>query len=241
MSIEIVQIPVWTDNYIYIIHENQSQKTAVIDPAEDININQVLKEKNWKLNFIFNTHHHLDHTGGNKKLKAQWNCEIYGYQNDAHRIPEIDHTLKKGDVVSLGTVPFKVLFLPGHTLGHIAYWSETEQILFCGDCLFAMGCGRLFEGTPQQMFSSLSEIKKLHPDTQIYCAHEYSLKNAQFALTVHPNNSAIKQRYRKIQKLRQTNKPTIPFSLKEDLLTNPFLMAKTVTDFAHIRSLRDQF
>ncbi len=241
MAIEIIQIPVWEDNYIYLLHEPISHKTAIIDPAEASIPNKFLKERNWNLDFIFNTHHHHDHVGGNLELKKKWGCEIYGYKGDSQRIPGIDKTFEDGEVFSFGSIHFKVLFVPGHTLGHIAYWSEKENILFCGDCVFAMGCGRLFEGTAEQMFSSLSKIKKLNQNTLIYCAHEYSLKNAQFALTVNKENPLLKERVKKIKKLRKEKLPTVPFTLQEELLTNPFLRAKTTKEFAKLRSLRDQF
>ena len=241
MSIEIIQIPIWEDNYIYLLHESISHKTAAIDPTEGDVLNKYLKEKKWNLDFIFSTHHHRDHTGGNLELKKKWGCKIYGYKGDAKRIPGIDRSLEDGEIFPFGSINFKVLFLPGHTLGHIAYWSKEENILFCGDCLFAMGCGRLFEGTAKQMFSSLSKIKELNQNTLIYCAHEYSLKNAQFALTVTKENPALKERAKKIRKLRKEKKSTIPFTLKEELLTNPFLRAKTLQEFAKLRALRDQF
>ncbi|MGI9548494.1 MAG: hydroxyacylglutathione hydrolase [Bdellovibrionales bacterium] len=241
MSLKILQIPIWEDNYIYLLHEKVSQKTAVIDPAEAGIVNQYLQDQNWKLDFIFNTHHHHDHVGGNRELKKKWGCKVFAYQGDAHRIPGIDATLKEGDEVSFGKILFKILFVPGHTSGHIAYWSEKENLLFCGDCLFAMGCGRLFEGTPEQMFNSLSKIKKLKDSTMVYCAHEYSLKNAQFSLTLEKDNILLKKRLKHLKQLREQNRPTVPFSLKEEKLTNPFLKAKTSEEFAKIRSLRDQY
>lgn len=241
MSLEIIQIPVWEDNYIYLIHDKVSQQTTVIDPAESQPVNACLHQKNWKLDFIWNTHHHFDHVGGNLELKKKWDCKIYGYQDDAHRIPGIDQKIQDQGEVFLGDFSFQILFVPGHTLGHIAYWCKKEQLLFCGDCLFAMGCGRLFEGTPEQMFKSLSKIKELPQKTQVYCAHEYTLKNAQFALSLFPKDIQIIQRAQATKQLRKAQKPTIPFTLQEELLTNPFLKARTLKEFTHFRALRDQF
>lgn len=241
MSFDIHQIPLWEDNYIYLLHEKQEDKTAVIDPGEAKAVNQTLKTKNLKLDFILNTHHHFDHTGGNLKLKKKWNCKIYGFEGDARRLPGIDIALKEGEVVSVGAMSFEVIFVPGHTVGHIAFWNKDNKILFCGDTVFAMGCGRLFEGSPEQMFSSLNKIKSLPVDTQIYCAHEYTLKNARFALKLEPSNPNLKKRFQKVTVLRKQNQATVPFSLKEEFLTNPFLRAKSVSEFARIRRLRDQF
>ena len=241
MSFEIYQIPLWEDNYIYLLHEKTKNQTAVIDPGEAKAVNQFLKSKNLKLDCILSTHHHFDHTGGNLELKKQWDCKIYGFKGDEQRIPGINISLKEGETVSVGALSFEVLYVPGHTLGHIAFWNKQHQILFCGDTVFAMGCGRLFEGTAEQMFSSLSHIKKLPEKSLIYCAHEYTLKNARFALTVEPGNSDLKKRFQKVEALRKQNQPTVPFYLEEELLTNPFLRSKTVSEFAKIRRLRDRF
>ncbi len=241
MNFEIHQIPLWQDNYIYLLHEKQSDKTAVIDPGKAETVNNFLKAKNLKLDYILTTHHHFDHTGGNLQLKEKWRCKIYGYKEDANRIPGIDISLKEGEQVFVGQIGFKVLYVPGHTLGHIAFWNKQNQILFCGDTLFAMGCGRLFEGTPEQMYSSLNKIKKLPKDSLVYCAHEYSLNNAEFALTVEPNNLDLKKRLKKISALRKQNQATVPFYLEEELATNPFLRAKSVSEFAKIRKLKDHF
>ena len=240
-AFEIYQIPLWEDNYVYLITDKNKNKTAVVDPGDYETVQNFLKQNQLKLDYILNTHHHWDHTGGNLKLKREWNCSVYGFKEDARRIPGIDFGLKEGDTVLVGELCFEVFYVPGHTLGHIAFWDKENKILFCGDTVFAMGCGRLFEGSPQQMFNSLRKIKKLPEDSLIYCAHEYSLKNAQFALTVQPDNKDLKQRFQKISLLRKQGKPTVPFYLKEELLTNPFFRAKTVSEFAKIRKLRDQF
>ena len=241
MSFKVHQIPLWQDNYIYLLQEKTQNKTAVIDPGAGEPIHQFLKQHQLKLDFILNTHHHWDHTGGNLELKNNWDCKIYGFKGDKHRIPGIDVLLNQGDTVFVGALEFKVLLTPGHTLGHIAFYNKKHKLLFCGDTLFAAGCGRLFEGTATQMFNSLRQIKTLPKETLIYCAHEYTLKNLQFALSLKPHSKELKKRLKKTQTLREQNKPTVPFYLKEDLLCNPFLTAPTVEDFAKIRKLKDNF
>ncbi len=241
MSFKIHQIPIWEDNYIYILHESTGNKTAVIDPGSAEAVQSFLKKQNLKLNCILTTHHHFDHTGGNLKLKEFWSCPIYGFKGDQDRIPGIDFALEEGDSLSVGALRFDVLFVPGHTLGHIAFWNKENKILFCGDTVFAMGCGRLFEGSPEQMFSSLNKIKKLPQDSQIYCAHEYSLKNAHFALSLNPSHLELNKRFKKISALRKQGQPTVPFRLEEELLTNPFFEAQSPAELAKIRKLRDRF
>ena len=238
---EIHQIPLWEDNYIYIFIDKATSKTAVVDPGSAEPVNQFLQEKRLRLDLILSTHHHYDHIGGNLELKEKWACPVYGFAEDRHRIPGIDIGLYEGDLCSVGNTQFEVLFLPGHTLGHIAFLNPQNHILFCGDTLFAMGCGRLFEGSREQMFSSLQKIKKLPPKTQIYCAHEYSLKNARFALSLEPENQDLQKRFQKISALRKKNKPTVPFELEEELLTNPFLRSSSLAEFSHRRELRDSF
>ena len=241
MTYTIHQIPLWEDNYIYVLHEKRSNKSLVVDPGSAEPVTRFLKERGLSLDFILNTHHHFDHTGGNLQLKREWQCRICGFKGDADRIPGLDTALQEGDTFCLGLMKFEVLFVPGHTRGHIAFWSREDKILFCGDTLFALGCGRLFEGTPDEMFASLGKIKKLPLDTLVYCAHEYSLKNARFAIKRDPDSKALKKRFQRIKKLRRLGRPTVPFLLKEDLLTNPFLRAKTVSEWARLRQLKDRF
>ncbi len=241
VSFKVFQIPVLTDNYIYILRDEEAKLTAVIDPTLAEPVNHFLEEKNWHLNFIFNTHHHIDHIGGNHGLKNKWNPEVIGFLKDTHRIPGVTKTVKEGEKLKLGKHLFEVLFLPGHTLGHIAYFFPKQKWLFCGDVLFAMGCGRLFEGSPKQMFHSLSMVKKLPPDTLIYCAHEYTEANGRFALSVDPNNAFLKARMNKVCKMRRKNQPTVPFLLSEDLKTNPFLIASSVQTFTKVRKQKDVF
>lgn len=240
-TIQVFQIPALRDNYIYILHEKNQDQTTVIDPSLAKPVNDFLREHNLKLNFIWNTHHHWDHTGGNQELKKKWNCPVYGYKGDAFRIPEMDKTLEEGEAFYFGKTRIEVLFIPGHTLGHIAFWLPEEKSLFCGDTLFSLGCGRLFEGTSEMMFNSLQKIKALPPDTQIYCAHEYTEDNARFALSVDKTNTALQKRARAVKLLRQKNQPTVPSSLKEELAVNPFLKAKTPSEFKVLRKKKDCF
>lgn len=247
---EIYQIPCLKDNYIYVLHDSKMNLTAVIDPALAKPVNEFLEGKKWSLDFIFNTHHHADHIGGNLELKKKWACSIYGYKGDAHRISGIDCELEDGEEFYFGENLIKVIFTPGHTLGHAILWLPKEKALFCGDTLFALGCGRLFEGSAEQMFSSLLKIKELPKETLVHCAHEYSEKNAEFALSLDSKfknridlkgRQALEKRTQKIKSLRDKGLPTIPFKLEEDLLTNPFLLAENLEKFTKIRQLRDIF
>ena len=240
-QLQVFQLPVLQDNYIYIIRDINTEKTAVVDPSLAEPVNSFLKEKNWILDFIFSTHHHWDHTGGNLQLKKTWNCQILGFAKDAHRIPGIDRHLQEEEDFTFGDLPCRVLFFPGHTLGHIAYWFFEEKKLFIGDTLFAMGCGRLFEGSPQQMFTSLNQIKSFPSDTEVFCAHEYTEKNGHFALSVDPQNQKLKDRMKKVQTSREQNQATVPFFLSEELKTNPFLRASTLEEFTNLRKKRDVF
>lgn len=240
-SLQVFQLPVLQDNYIYIIHDGDTKNTAVVDPALSEPVDLFLKGKGWKLDFIFSTHHHWDHTGGNLELKKRWNCKILGFKEDAHRIPGINQQLQEGEEFTFGKFHCRVLFLPGHTLGHIAYWFSKEQKLFIGDTLFAMGCGRLFEGSPQQMFSSLKQVKSLPPQTEVFCAHEYTEKNGRFALSMDPENQDLKNRMKEVVEKRKKKLSTVPFLLSEELKTNPLLRAISLEEFTLLRKKRDVF
>ena len=230
--IKIQQIPVLQDNYIYLIHETESGETAVVDPAVAEPVLTTLAKNNWQLTYILNTHHHADHVGGNRELKTATQCRIIGSKEDSKRIPGIDIALQNGETVTLGKYSLTMIECSGHTLGHIAFYLPEANALFCGDTLFSMGCGRLFEGSAKQMWQSLSTFKQLPLDTLIYCAHEYSLANAKFALTIEPNNTQLINTIEQFSQLRANNLPTVPTSLQQELVTNPFLRA----DSAEIRS-----
>lgn len=223
--LSVTSIPVLTDNYVHVIHNEATGETAVVDPSVSKPVIAFLEGKNWRLDWILNTHHHTDHTGGNEEIKKVMGAKVIGYGPDAYRIPAIDIQVHEGEEIILCGKKAIVLFIPGHTLGHIAYYFPDEKMVFPGDTLFLMGCGRLFEGTAQQMVASLQQLKKLPAETRIYCGHEYTEKNGQFALTVEPENTVLCQRMEKVRKLRQHKAITLPGTIGEELLTNPFFRA----------------
>ncbi len=243
------------DNYIYLAHEPESLKTAVIDPAISEPVLEALKKRGWQLTHILNTHHHMDHVGGNLQLKAETGCIIVGPAADEARIPGIDISLSEGESYDLGNARATIFDIPGHTRGHMAYWFEESDALFCGDTLFSMGCGRLFEGTPEQMWNSLKKLRALPDQTRIYCAHEYTEANGRFAKTIEPLNDALATRMAEVLALRQLGKSTVPSVMGVEKETNPFLRADqpelkaavgnpdgdAVEIFAKIRQQKDAF
>lgn len=254
--LEVLQIPARKDNYIYLLHESVDGQTAVVDPADAEPVLALLQEKSWRLDVIFNTHHHDDHIAGNRLLKQQTGCKIVAAKADQHRIPDIDIAVTADDQICLGGLNWQVLATPGHTLGHIVYYNAEHNSLFCGDTLFAMGCGRLFEGSAEQMWHSLQQLKALPAETLIYPAHEYTLANARFAVTLEPDNAALQNRLQEVIALRNQHLPTLPTTLSLELATNPFLREHSVelrnnigftSDvddvkvFTRIRQLKDQW
>lgn len=223
--LEIRQIPCLSDNYGYLIRDAETGATASIDTPDAGAINDALDLAGWTLTHILNTHHHWDHAGGNLALKEKWGCEIIGPKGEAAKIPGIDRAASDGDIVMLGASKAAVYDTPGHTAGHIIYHFADDNAAFVGDTIFAMGCGRLFEGTPAQMWASLSKIAALPPETKLYCAHEYTQANAKFALTVDPHNDVLKARAKEVDALRAQGTPTVPTNVQIELETNPFLRA----------------
>lgn len=229
----IHRLPVLSDNYIFILHDTIANTAAVVDPAEAKPVLKWLKRHGVKLTAIFNTHHHGDHVGGNRQLlKAFPNATVYGGKEDQGRIPEQQFFLVEGDRVSFGDRTAHIYFVPGHTKGHIAYYfpppdpadpSNEPGDLFCGDTLFAGGCGRLFEGTPTQMVTSLNKLRSLPNSTRVWCAHEYTLNNLKFALTVDSHNPVLQQRFADVKRDRQAHISTIPSTIGLEKQTNPFL------------------
>ncbi len=224
-NLEIHMFPCRSDNYGFLVHEPQNGLTACIDTPDARVILAELERKGWTLTHIFNTHHHDDHAGGNLDVKRATGCTIIGNGNDAKRIPGIDVTVTDGDSFDFGGHTVQVLETPGHTVGHIVYYIPDQSLAFVGDTLFAMGCGRLFEGSPAQMWDSLSRIRRWPDDTRIYCAHEYTLANGRFALSVDAGNEALKSRMDEVAEKRRNNQPTVPTTMKLERETNPFLRA----------------
>jgi hydroxyacylglutathione hydrolase len=253
--LEIVQILVLNDNYIYLLHDSVSGETAVVDPAVAEPVLEVLKEKGWQLTYIFNTHHHNDHTDGNLELKRQTGCQIIASEFDKSRIPSLDRGVKEHDIIQLGTHTAQVIETVGHTNGHIVYYFADDNALFCGDTLFVMGCGRLFEGSAADLWQSLQKLKALPATTRVYCAHEYSQNNGRFALSVEPDNVDLQEKMEQVNERRAKGLPTVPSTIGEELATNPFLrdhspslqvrfkdFINTPVDlFANLRQLKDSF
>ena len=234
-------IPCLKDNYSYIIHDEANDYACVVDPSEANPIINFIKKKNIKLKYILNTHHHYDHVGGNELIKKEFDAKVIGFNNDKERIPFIDITLEDQEIWSSDNFTAKVFHIPGHTSGHICFHFYKDNFLFTGDTLFSLGCGRIFEGTYEQMFNSLKIIKSFPEETLIYCGHEYTSKNAEFCLQNDPNNSELIEKISKINTLVKKGEPTIPSSLKEEIACNIFLKAKDVKMFSKLRDLKDNF
>lgn len=230
-------VPLLEDNYAYLLSHNGVN--AIVDPGEAAPVIQVLEGQGLKLDYILNTHHHWDHTDGNAELKRVYGAQIVGPAAEAHRIEGLDIGLKEGDVFDLGGEKAQVLETPGHTTGHIVFWLPDSQALFCGDVLFSMSCGRLFEGTPSDMWGSFQKILGLPDDTMIYCGHEYTEENGEFGLKIEPDNPDLHTRMNEVRTLRKAGKPTLPVSLAMEKKTNVFLRAGSVAKFAEIRHLKD--
>ena len=247
---QVTPISCLTDNYAYIINDSASKTVGVVDPSEASPIISFLSKKNLKLNYILNTHHHFDHIGGNAELKKLYNAKVVGFVGDKHRIPGIDITLNDNEKWTFGNSLVKILHIPGHILGHICFFFKNEKIAFTGDTLFSLGCGRIFEGTHRQMLESINKIKKLPKNTNIYCGHEYTYKNAEFCMKYDPENVNLKKKFETIKKLRLENLPTIPTTLADELNTNIFLRCdqndlkiklnmKNEEDFKVFKKVRD--
>ncbi len=255
MALGIEQFTCRSDNFGVLIHDPASGLTAAIDAPEEAPIRAVLKEKGWRLDYIFTTHHHADHVEGNAGLKVDFGCSIVGPAAEADRIPGIDSQVGDGDSFHFGDIEVRVIATPGHTLGHVSYWLPTESVAFTADTLFAMGCGRVFEGTPEMMFASLGKLSALPDQTTIYCGHEYTEANARFALTVDPDNAELRQRYDAVKALRAEGKATLPTTISLEKQTNPYFRvddpairkllgmerAAPAAVFAEIRKRKDNF
>ena len=237
--LEIVPVPAFHDNYLWLVHDDASGETAVVDPGDASPVLAEAERRGWAITQIWNTHWHPDHTGGNLAVKAATGARISGPKGEA--IPGRDVSLSQGDEVHLGKHVGRVIEVPGHTLDHIALIFGDERVAFVGDTLFAMGCGRLFEGSPEQMHASLQSLAALPEDTSIYCAHEYTLANARFAAHADPGNAAIADRLAEVETMRAAGEITLPSTIARERATNPFVRARNSQEFAALRSAKDSF
>ena len=237
--LDIVPVPAFSDNYLWLVHDNTSGETAVVDPGDPAPILAEVDKRGWRLTQIWNTHWHPDHTGGNVALKEATGARISGPANET--IPGCDVELREGDTVHLGAHAGQVIEVPGHTLGHIALLFDKDRVAFVGDTLFAMGCGRLFEGTPDQMYGSLGRLMALPDETRLFCAHEYTLSNARYAAHAEPSNVAIAQRLAEVEAMRARGEITVPTTVTLERATNPFVLAADTKEFARRRMEKDSF
>jgi len=253
MKIEI--IPCLNDNYSYLIHDEISNTVAIVDPSEFVPCDTIISKNYQKLDFILNTHHHYDHVGGNEELKKKYNSKVLGFENDKNRIPQIDTVLKDNQEFKIGTLNFTTIFIPGHTRGHVAFYFKKERVVFSGDTLFSLGCGRVFEGTYKQMFQSLNKLKNLPGETKVYCGHEYTFKNLEFCLKFNPNNDFLKKKKNDIKLSLKNKKPTIPSTIADEIKANIFFRVNDpdvkkainlenspdIEIFTKLRDLKDNF
>lgn len=242
MTVTIEPIPFFESNYAWLMIDEKSKNAVIVDPGDAKPILQFLKERRISLKAILITHFHSDHINGITELKNIFECKVYAPLKEADKIPDIDQTVHEGDIISLeGIGDVQVIETPGHTLGSICYYISDLKLIFTGDTLFSLGCGRLFEGTPAQMFNSLNKIAALPEDINVYCGHEYTVDNGRFALSVFPNYQPLRNRLENVKQLREQRLPTLPVLLSEEKRTNPFLLAKNITEFTDFRRGKDHF
>ncbi|WOE32544.1 MULTISPECIES: hydroxyacylglutathione hydrolase [unclassified Acinetobacter] len=240
-KIHYIDVKNQLQNYIWLLEDSHSNEVIAIDPTEADLVTAFCHQHHLKLSQIWLTHWHKDHIGGVPKLIQNQNIPVYGPRLELSKIPFITHPLQNHDHLHFNELQIEVMAIPGHTLGHIAYFIEELDAVFCGDTLFAMGCGRVFEGTFEQMYQSLNRLAALPPQTKVYCTHEYTLANAKFALSIEPDNLELQTRYAQVEALRLLNQITLPSTIEEELQTNPFLRANDLNDFQRLRELKDHF
>ena len=240
MTVSVQAVPILSDNYAWLLRESASGAVAIVDPADADGVMPAI-EAAGRLDLILLTHHHLDHVAGADAVRARWGAKIVGAAADAHRLPRLDITVREGDIVPFGQATARVIDTPGHTRGHIAYFFADGAVLLCGDTLFSVGCGRLLEGTAEEMFASLQKLSALPDETQVACGHEYTESNVRFALTVEPDNFALQGRALEVKQLRSAGQATVPSLMVQERATNPFLRASNAKRLAEIRKAKDSF
>jgi hydroxyacylglutathione hydrolase len=240
-KLDIVRIAALSDNYIWLVHDPDSGETMVVDPAEADPVLAEAERRGWTINAIWNTHWHPDHTGGNAAIKQATGAPVIAPAAEAAKIPTADRLVAEGDRVKLGKHVATVLETPAHTAGHITYHFADDAVAFTGDTLFAMGCGRLFEGSAAQMYANMQRLADMPPETAVYCAHEYTLSNARYARVAEPDNDAIADRLSAVEKMRERGEATVPTTIALERATNPFMRAQSVEQFAERRASKDVF
>jgi hydroxyacylglutathione hydrolase len=241
MTVEVVRVAVLSDNYVWLVHEPVSGETVAVDPAVAEPVLAAAANRNWRITQIWNTHWHGDHTDGNVEIKAATGCTVTAPAAEIDKIPTPDVAVSDGDIIRIGNVVGVTIGVPAHTAGHVAYYLAGEAVLFSGDTLFAMGCGRLFEGSAAQMYDNMTRLAALGPETRVYCAHEYTLRNGRFALTAEPDNAELIKRMREVEAARAAGAATIPTTIALERATNPFMRAGSVSELARRRHGRDSF
>jgi hydroxyacylglutathione hydrolase len=241
MSIIATPVPILSDNYAWMLRDSGSGAVGIVDPADAKAIIAALEREGGRLDLILLTHHHDDHIAGVDEVRARFNCKVVGAAADAHRLPNLDQAVVEGDKVTLGGSRARVIDTPGHTRGQINYFFPEGEVLLSGDTLFSLGCGRLIEGTAAEMFASLRKLAALPGGTKVCCGHEYTESNGRFAITVEPDNDALKDRIAEVKRQRAAGQPSVPSTMASELAANPFLRAKDVTSFADIRAKKDKF
>lgn len=241
MALEIVAVPAFSDNYVWLVHDDASGETVVVDPGEAEGALAEAERRGWTIGQVWNTHWHGDHVGGNAGVKAASGAVVTGPAAETERIGTLDRTVGEGDTVRIGAIAGHVLAVGAHTAGHIAFHLPDAGVLFSGDTLFAMGCGRLFEGTPADMHAALAKLVALPPETRVYCGHEYTLSNARYAAVAEPGNAAIEKRLAEVEALRAAGRNTLPTTIAAERETNPFVRARSVAELGERRAAKDVF
>lgn len=241
MTVTASPVPILKDNYAWLLRDSDTGATAIVDPADAEPIIEAIEKAGGRLDMILLTHHHADHIAGVDDVRARFNCPVVGAAADQHRLPKLDEAVREGDTVQFGNAAARVIDTPGHTRGQINFFFPDGDILLSGDTLFSLGCGRLIEGSAEEMFASLKKLAALPADTQICCGHEYTESNARFALAVDPDNVALREFVGKVEQLRAAGQPSVPSVLGEELKANPFLRAPDAASFAQLRAKKDKF
>ncbi len=241
MTISATPVPILSDNYAWLLRDSGSGATAIVDPADAEPVIEAIEKAGGRLDLILLTHHHADHVAGTDEVRARFGCPVVGAAADRHRLPKLDEAVREGDEVRLGNATGRVIETPGHTRGQINFFFPDGDVLLSGDTLFSLGCGRLLEGTAEEMFDSLRKLAALPGDTLVCCGHEYTESNARFALAVDPDNKALHAFVAKVEQLRAAGQPSVPSVLADELKANPFLLAPDVASFAAVRAKKDKF